>query len=299
MNYRVGVSTVQCIIPRVCASIWRMLQPIYLPQPDVNAWKIVADGFTRKWQFPHCCGAIDGKHIVIQAPAHSGSMFYNYKGSYSLVLLAVVDHDYCFTAVDIGNYGHNSDGGIFRNSAIGRQLFSGSMQLPEADSLEGMSHLGALPYCFMGDEAFPLTTFMMRPFPGRGLNDMEKTFNYRLTRARRIAENAFGLLSARWRVFRRVINLQPHRVDDVVKASVVLHNFLRKSGGEAPRGDIDDDKENQADDSDASAFQPISRLVHSARSSKESVRMRQAFAEYFSNAGAVPWQNAIVHRQDL
>lgn len=195
MNYRVGISTVHYIIPRVCSAVWDELVQKYMPEPDTKAWMDIAEGFERRWQFPHCCGAIDGKHVVIQAPPRSGSLYFNYKGTYSIVLLAVVDHDYCFTMVDIGSYGRNSDSGIFLKSAFGRRLYRDTMNVPPASPLEGMPELGNMPYCLVGDEAFPLTTFLMRPFPGRGLTGDQRIFNYRLSRARRISENAFGLLA--------------------------------------------------------------------------------------------------------
>ena len=64
-------------------------------------------------ELSNCCGALDGKHVVIQSPARSGSLYYNYKGTFSLVLMTLVDADYTFIYVDIGEYGSNSDSGIF------------------------------------------------------------------------------------------------------------------------------------------------------------------------------------------
>ena len=107
--------------------------------------------------------------------------------------------------VDIGSYGRHSDSSIFLNSAFGKRLMEGTMDVPSPTILTTMPELGALPYCFVGDEAFPLSTFMMRPYPGRGLTKEKKVFNYRLSRARRISENAFGILKARWRIFRECV----------------------------------------------------------------------------------------------
>ena len=86
-SYHVGHSTVSGIIDNNCDALWDSLQPHYMPKPSSSAaWKNVSEGFEHAWNFLHCVGVIDGKHIVMQAPAHSGSTFYNYKGTHSIVL---------------------------------------------------------------------------------------------------------------------------------------------------------------------------------------------------------------------
>lgn len=60
--------------------------------PSTEAeWKRIASGFEQQWNFPHCIGALDGKHVVMTAPTNSGSVYYNYKHTHSVT---VVPHTY-------------------------------------------------------------------------------------------------------------------------------------------------------------------------------------------------------------
>lgn len=91
----IGFSTAREIVKEVCKAIWENLGP----EPTEEMWKKLAERYKTMWHFPNCIGAIDGKHINIQRPINAGSTYYNYKGSHSIVLLAIVDVDYKFITI--------------------------------------------------------------------------------------------------------------------------------------------------------------------------------------------------------
>ncbi|XP_044168370.1 protein ALP1-like [Acropora millepora] len=189
-----------------------------------NDWVGIANEFKEEWHFPNCIGAIDGKHVMMECPKNGGSAFYNYKGFHSIVLLAVCDAKYCFTLLDIGGVGSANDASILSESNIGR-LFEKS---PSPSSFLSHSSHGSktLPYVIVGDDIFPSEPWLMKPFPGRNLEECHCVFNYRLSRARRCIENAFGILSAKWRIFYRPIKGNVDLVKVIVAATVCLHNYL-------------------------------------------------------------------------
>lgn len=213
----------------VCEAIWKHLGPIVMPQLTAATWRQIAHDFNRFWNFPNCIGALDGKHVNMKCPINSGSDYWNYKGQNSIVLLALVDAYYKFVVVDVGAYGRNSDGGIFEKSTLGKLLDQKKLNIPEDKPLIPGSE--PLPHVIVGDEAFPLKHYLLRPYSKNDLlnNEPNKIFNYRLSRARRIVENAFGILRARWRVFQGPMQVQPEMVDKIVLATCCLHNFLGTS----------------------------------------------------------------------
>ncbi|KAK7901479.1 hypothetical protein WMY93_018248 [Mugilogobius chulae] len=180
-------------------------------------WRIAKDAFWEKWNFPSCIGALNGKHVDIQAPANSGSLFFDYK----LVLMGLVDADYWFTYIHVGDDGRASDGGIFSASLLKRGLESKTLNVPDDEVLPGAEDLGPMPNVIVADAAFPLKTYLMRPYRGSNLNAQKQTFNYRLSRAKMVVECAFGILhnflsnpedDAKWLEVGRERNLRMHRV---------------------------------------------------------------------------------------
>lgn len=101
------------------------------------------------WNFPHCIGTGDGKHVVIDCPENTGSNFFNGKGAFSIVLLAYGDANYCFTAVDVGQYGSGNDSRAFVNS-ISKAFETNSFNVPEAEHVQGCAV--KLPYVTAVDE---------------------------------------------------------------------------------------------------------------------------------------------------
>ena len=292
---RIHENTLGLIIPEVCSAIYESLRDEFLKTPTTpDEWLKVAVEFERTWNFPNCIGAVDGKHVQIKPPPGSGSYYYNYKGFHSIVLLAIANANYEIIYANIGSNGRVSDGGVWANCDLQQRLESGTAGVPGLKNLPGSSVKA--PHVLVADEAFPLKTYLMKPFPMRNQNDDQRIFSYRLSRARRIIENVFGIMSMRFRVLRTSINLEPSKVEKIILAIIALHNLLRRQSTEdyLPQGSVDQDNMTPGA-LDRGSSRSETSLVGLPRqggtsSSEDSKKVRENFTAYFMNEGAVSWQ---------
>lgn len=166
-----------------------------------------------------------------------------------------------------------------------KKLFRNELNIPEQKLLPGTNT--KLPMVIVADDAFPLTTNIMRPFPGKNLTDEQRIFNYRLSRARRISENVFGILVQKFRMFMRPLQGNPDNITKIVLAACILHNFIRKHEGyNVPE---------LTDSTDDAARKERSRLQNfprrRGRENREAFNLREQFKQFFNSPeGTVEWQ---------
>ena len=262
---------------------------------NADQWRAVAEEFEAKWQFPHCVGAIDGKHVKIQPPPGSGSYYLNYKGCHSIVLMAVANANYEFIYIDVGANGRVSDGGVWGNCTLSKCLDEeNNAGLPPPAMLKKSAEF--LRYVFVADDAFPLKTNLMKPFPFRNQTDEQRIYSYRLSRVIRIIENSFGIMGSRFRVLSTTIALTPEKVEKIVLACAVLHNVLRKCALEEYNqpGTMDEENEetgvlHRGTWRKDGTMLPL-QTTETRNPSIEAKNIRNKFCHYFNNEGQVPWQ---------
>lgn len=215
------------------------------------------------------------------------------------------DANYIIRYVDIGALGRQGDAGVFKHSPISQLLERKEFNIPLPESLYENGPI--LPYVLVGDEAFPLTNYMMRPYPGKNGMTLEKRiFNYRLSRARRTVENIFGILSSQWRLLRRPILAKVENATKIIQAIVCLHNWLRKHDVEretyvtqelADRPLTDGNIQDgcwRRDLNDNCAFRNITPTRARAHSLC-AANIREEFCRYFNEEGEVGWQNIQIY----
>jgi hypothetical protein len=153
----------------------------------------------------------------------------------------------------------------------------------------------------VGDDAFPLKHYLLKPFSGSNLTFGQKIYNYRTSRARRIVENAFGILASRFRIFEKPIACQLSTVDRIVRTCCVLHNWLRSTAVNVylPRGSVDEEDIDQdliipgTWRTETAGLRSVTHIGGN-HSSQYARNVREKYVQYFINEGAVPWQERMI-----
>ncbi|CAH1998140.1 unnamed protein product [Acanthoscelides obtectus] len=218
--FKVSKQLISAMLPDVLKAIIEVLKDYIKLPTNEEQWKAIANDFDKRWNFPHCIGAMDGKHVVIQRPENTVGEFHNYKGTHSIALFAIVDANYCFTYVNVGFQGRISDGGVFKSTSFYRQIEKHEFNLPNSEPLRGRTM--SVLYVLVADDAYALSTYTLKPYStDLNVGSSKRVYNYRLSRPRRIVENAFGLLASVFRIFRKPIELKvDSTVIDVVLSCV-------------------------------------------------------------------------------
>ena len=220
--FGIGRSSACTVTLDTCRAIQKLM-PKYVHIPTGEGMKRNVEGFSARWGFPQAAGAIDGTHIPILRPkGDSGADYYNRKGFYSIVMQAVVDFRGYFMDIYLGWPGKVHDARIFANSTFYHKGQTGTLLPDWQRQLSGVE----VPLVILGDPAYPVLPWLMKAYPEHsGMSAQQKLFNYRLSRARMVVENAFGRLKGRWRcLLKRNDSLLPN-VILITTACVVLHNI--------------------------------------------------------------------------
>ena len=297
-GFRVAHNTISVIVRQTCEAIVAEYGEEVMQCPRTSdAWKQVAAEFSSRWNFHHTLGAIDGKHVAIRCPKNGGSLYFNYKGFHSIILLALVDAKYKFLWVDVGTNGSSSDAQIFNDCDLRSGIIDGTLDVPDAEPLPGDDR--DMPYFLIGNDAFSLRIWLMKPFSARGLPDEERIYNYRLSRARRVVENAFGIMANRFGCLLTTMCQNPETLTSIVLACCTLHNImrLRYPGIHQGLGDEEDDNHRVIPGQwrQGACLQDIEDVTGGNRDTQVAKRQRLYLKHYYNApVGATAWQRDMI-----
>lgn len=190
--------------------------------------------------------------------------------------------------------GAASDAQIYNASELKQCVDDGTLNLPDPCPLPNDTQ--DIPYFIIGDDAFALNPSLMKPYGGRGRTAEERIFNYRLSRARRCVENAFGILANRFQVLLTTMGHSPSTVRLIVRTCMVLHNLMRIRYPQMQNQLIQRHGANCAPAGQWRAERNLEDTIHAVGANRASRdgKMQRNLIRHWCNcdAGSVPWQNS-------
>ena len=238
-NFNVGRSTVLEAVEDVVDALLE-LKDLYIKFPETEEQIIAARESFQLWSaLPNVVGAIDGTHVKIKTPVENGPDYFSRYQDHDIVVQGVVDGNMIFQDVEAGYPGSMHDARVLRNSNIFTLAENRDILTGPPVSIGGND---IRPY-LVGDSAYPLSNWLIKPFPERTNDPQEVEFNKELSSARVKVECAFGLIKSRWRILHKRLDSKINFVNKIVIACVVLHNFCIQAGDfwDEPLDDDDDD----------------------------------------------------------
>ncbi|XP_036320484.1 uncharacterized protein LOC118734994 isoform X2 [Rhagoletis pomonella] len=211
----------------------------------------------------------------------------------------------CCGALDeVGAYGRESDGGVFARCTLSTALADNTINFPPRRPLP--NEADPMPFVIIADDTFPLKSYILKTFSYREQVMSHKIFNYRLSRARNVVENVFGICAARFRILRRPMDVKPENAKTIVLAICVIHNFLISTNSSyLTRTDTDNEINGELVAGNwRLELGPNGKLISLRasttldRPADDAINVRAAFMEYFMTPyGEVPWQynRTIIH----
>ena len=174
----------------------------------------------------NCCGAVDTTHILMTLPSTDSltNVWLDHEKNCSMILQAIVDPNLRFRDVVTGWPGSLSDDHVLRSSAFyklaeeGKRLNGNKKALPEGTMLREY---------IVGDTGFPLLPWLLTPYKGEGLSDVQVEFNKRLVATQMVAKRALARLKEMWKIIQGVMwKPDKHKLPRIILVCCMLHNIV-------------------------------------------------------------------------
>ncbi|KAL6723875.1 hypothetical protein Aduo_018832 [Ancylostoma duodenale] len=223
-EFSCGERTLSAVVDEVTDAIIKVLFQRAFPNLAREDFEHTARKTQVRYNYPRAIGFLDGKHVAIKKPVRSRSVYFNYKKFHSIILLACCDCDYNIIAFDVEAPGRVGDAGVFRNSDVKRWMEDNEDRFPPTRDL---GQVGPVQYHFLVDSGFGQNYRMVRPFANQGDGiESRMRFNRKHSGARRMIESTFGILTRRFAVLQKAIELNPTKAARLVVSLMILHNLV-------------------------------------------------------------------------